>query len=87
MINAIIKSSNYLGGKQVLDDRRRGVLDSARQAAAGIRQHNERGGWAITQDERVMDEVRQSGGRATRGDPLTGNMTGGQGGRTCNNDV
>ncbi len=44
MINATIKSSNYLGGQRVLDYRWRGMLDSARQAEAGDRQHNERGG-------------------------------------------
>jgi hypothetical protein len=51
-------------GERVLDDRRRGMLDSARQAKAGDRQHDERGGRATTQDERVMDNVRRSGGRA-----------------------
>ncbi len=50
--------------KQVLDDRRRGMLDSMRKAEAGDRQHNERGGRTTMQDERVMDDVRQSGGRA-----------------------
>jgi hypothetical protein len=34
------------------------MLDSARQAEVGNRQHDERGGWATTQDEQVMDNVR-----------------------------
>jgi hypothetical protein len=65
MINATIKLSNYLGGERVLDDRRRGMLDSTRQAEGGNRQHNERGGRATMQDEQMMDNVRQSGGRAS----------------------
>ncbi len=65
MINSTIKSTNYLGGKRVLDDRRRGMLDSARQVEAGNRQHNERGGRVTTQDKRMMDDVRQSGGCIT----------------------
>ncbi len=58
MLNVTIKSSNYLGGKQLLDDGRRGMLDSAKQAEAGDRQHDERGGQAMMQDKRVMDNVR-----------------------------
>ncbi len=37
-VKATIKSSNYVGGERVLDDRRRGMLDSARQAEMGDRQ-------------------------------------------------
>ncbi len=51
-------------GERVLDDRRRRMLDSARQAEASNRQHNERGGQAMTQDEWVIDNVRQSGDKA-----------------------
>jgi hypothetical protein len=80
MINATIKLSNYLGGKQVLDDRRRGMLDCTRQAEAGNRQHDERRGWAAMQDEQMMDNVRRSGGRAMRGNPAVGDTTGGRGG-------
>ncbi len=41
----------------------------------------------MAQDKRVMDNVRQSGGRATQGYPAAGNMTVGWGKRTCNKDV
>jgi hypothetical protein len=54
MINATIILSTYLGGKQVLDVRRRGMLNSMRQAIADNRQHDERGGRVTTQDERMM---------------------------------
>jgi len=57
-MNATIKSSNLWGGERILDDRRRGMLDSARQVEAGDRQHNERGGRVTMQDERMMDDVR-----------------------------
>ena len=57
-MNATIKLSNLWGGERILDDRRRGMLDSARQVEAGDRQHNERGGRVTTQDERMMDDVR-----------------------------
>jgi hypothetical protein len=50
MINATIKLSNYLGGKQILDDRRRGMLDSVRQAEVGDRHCDERGGRVTMQD-------------------------------------
>jgi hypothetical protein len=45
-------------GKRVLDDRRREMLDSVRQAEVGDRQHDERGGRATTRDKWVMDNVR-----------------------------
>ncbi len=86
-MNATIKSSNYLGGERVLDDRRRGMLDSMRQAEAGERQHNERGEQAMMQDKWVMDDVRRSGGRATQGNLVAGDTRVGRGGRRCNNDV
>jgi hypothetical protein len=82
MLNTTIKSSNYLGGEPVLDDRRRGMLDSTRQAEAGDRQHNERRGQAMVQDKWVMDDGRRSGGRAKQGDPAAGDTTGGWGRRT-----
>jgi hypothetical protein len=63
------------------------MLDSARQAEAGNRQHDERGGQAMTRDERVMDNVMQSGGRAMRGNLAVGNTSVGGGGRTRNDNV
>ncbi len=44
-------------GKLLLDDRRRGMLDSMRQAVAGNRQQNERGGRATMRDERVTKKL------------------------------
>jgi hypothetical protein len=41
-------------GKLLLDDRKRGMLDSVRQAEAGDRQHDERGGQATTRDKWVI---------------------------------
>ncbi len=54
IINATIKQAIIWVGKLLLDDRRRGMLDSAGQAEVGDRQHNEMGGWATTGVERVI---------------------------------
>jgi hypothetical protein len=87
LINATIKSSNYLGGEQKLDDKRRGMLNNARQAEVGNRQHNERGEWAKMQGKQVMDNVRRSRGRPMQSDLVACDTAGGQGGRIRNNYV
>ncbi len=86
-MNATIKLSKYLGGERVLDNRRRQMLDSARQTEAGDRHHDERGGRETMQDERVTDNVRRSGGKAMRGDQAVGDTTVGWGRRARDNYV
>ncbi len=50
------------------------------QGKRGNGQHDKRGGWGMTRDERVVDDLR----RMTRGDPAADKTTRGWGWRTCN---
>jgi hypothetical protein len=55
------------------------MLDSMRQVEVGDIQHNERGRQATIGNKQVMDNVRQSGSRATQGNPAVGDTTVGRG--------